>query len=74
MKNKLYAKLVGNYLQLDCKFPLNLHNKCRLSMGMSPIILLARVEGRVHTNLKTLLLFTQPHVVPNPQRQKQTFL
>lgn len=74
MNNKdFFARLVGNHLQLDCKFPLNLYNVCRLSMGLEPYYFVS-LSGGNETKMKVLSLFTHPRTVPNPQRQKEIFL
>lgn len=70
---KVFARLVGNHLQLDCKFPVNLYNVCRLSMGLESYYFVS-LSGGNKTKTKALSLFTHPQVGPKPPRQKEIFL
>lgn len=59
MNNKIYAKLVGNYLQLDCKFPLSLHNICRLSMGLEPYYFVSQGGGKsAHKTENAVIIYS----------------
>lgn len=59
MNNKIYAKIVGNYLQLDCKFPFNLHNICRLSMGLEPYYFVSQGGGKsAHKTENAVIIYS----------------